>query len=186
MQLSSDKIPNKMLTGPELLEIAVQEFRSMLSKDFAFQGSIAYRRAAFTLSGTFHLGVPFPADHIARSRVKPEGAIEGEVPLVEVPGEETHLVSLERDISLDNPNLARVQHDMPIVVQEKKPPKSRDINTPLLPGEIPQDIANPFPEIETHNLRYDKAGYPPADPPVDRDVSDKKAKELGVKGRNKG
>lgn len=186
MDLSSDKIPNKMLLGSELLEIAVKEFRQMLTQDCMFTKGIAYRRVAFTLQGTFHFGYPLPPDHVVKSRVKAEGAVEGEVPLNPLPpDDEGGLVALERDINLDNPNLARVTHDLPIIVQERVPPQSVP-TTGGIPGETPSAVTNPYPKIVNHELKYDKTQYPEGPKPVDRDVSEAKAAELGIKTRKKG
>ncbi len=54
-----------------------------------------------------------------------------------------------------------------------------------IPGEPPQSLTNPYPEIETRELRYDKTQYPAAEPPVDRDVSEAKAGGLGLKPRGR-
>ena len=191
MQLSTEKIYNKMLIGPEVVEIAVKEFRAMLERDCMFGKQIAYKKVTFTLAGTFNFGYPHPPKHVVNSRVKPEEVkegedrvVEGEVPLKGVAEEDQVVVALERDVRIDNPNLARVQHDMPIVVQERKQPNPVNPGI-VLPGETPAAILNPFPEVETHKLTYDKTQYPQADPPVDRDVSETAAERLGVKNRKR-
>lgn len=181
MDLTSDKIPNKMLLGTELIEIAVAEFRAMMVRDHAFMHTVAYRRVAFTLQATFQLGYPIPADYKLKSRVKAEGVVEGEVPMVDPP-EDSEVIALERDVDLDNPNVARISHDLPIMVQERLPPSAPAISN--IPGEN-LDPPNPFPRIENIPLKYDKTQYPSGPAPVDRDVSEQKAKELGHKGRRR-
>ena len=185
MDLTSDKIPNKMLTGTELLECAVAEFREMLKRDCMFIHTIAYRRVAFTLQATFHLGYPHPPDHVVKSRTKKDGVLEGEVPLNPPPDEdESRVLALEPDVNLDNPNLARITHGLPITVQEKLPPRAMPLQSGT--GEAPDAVINPFPDIVTHKLKYDPTQYPKGPEPVDRDVSDKKAAELGMKQRKRG
>jgi hypothetical protein len=99
------------------------------------------------------------------------------------PPEDTHVLSLERDVKIDNPNLARIQHDMPIIVQERLPPQP-NVPVTTMPGEE-QAPPNPFPEIKNHKLKYDKTQYPQGDPPVDRDMSEQAAERLKGKPRNK-
>jgi hypothetical protein len=184
MPLKSDTLPNKALLGSELLEIAVQQFRDMLSRDYAFSHTIAYRKVAISFQATFHLGKPHEP-HVVRSYTKPGEFIEGEAPLVE-PDEDAVLVSLERDITLDNPNLARVHHDLPIKMTERRPPQPVPYEN-ALPGEPPPPfMLDPYPQMQTTEIRYDKRDYPPLEPPVDRDVSDTKAEQLGVKKRGTG
>lgn len=177
-----DQVPNRALSGSELKEIAVQEFRRMLDLDYAFQGSVAYPRAAFTLSATFHLPFPHPV-HELKSRVKKDGVIEGEAPLAPLP-ENAAVVGLEREVTLENPNLDRVHHDLPIVLQRAVPPKPIVADNPL-PGE-PQ-MATVLPAgVENVELRYDKTDYPAPAEPVQRDVSAQKAEEMGVPARSGG
>lgn len=185
MDLSTDKIANKMLTGTELKECAVAEFRAMLERDYMFTNKVAFKRVAFTLGATFHFSYPSPADYKLYSRTKKEGALEGEVPLANVDPDDSEVVALERDVNLDNPNLARVQHDLPIIVQERRPPQS-SAQESMIPGEPPAALTNLFPQVVTHELKYDKTQYPKGPEPVDRDVSDVKAAELGVKRHKKG
>lgn len=192
MQLSTEKIYNKMLIGPEVVEILCQEFRAMLVRDCMFGKQIAYKKISATLTVSCNFGYPHPPKHVVVSRLKPEEVKEGEDSIIAgelakldgVPEDEQVVVALERDVKIDNPNLARVQHDMPIVVQERKPPQPVNPGN-VLPGETPAAVLNPFPEVETHKLTYDKTQYPVADPPVDRDVSEAAAEKLGVKNRKR-
>jgi hypothetical protein len=201
-----DTIPNKALQGDEVLECAVSDFRAMLMRDCAFLRTISYRKVAYTLSATFHFGPPHEDPHVVKSRVKPQkdGVVEGEAPLRGYcdecghsreqhtqPGygagactvcicqqydeEETSVVALERDVTLDNPNLARVHHDLPIRTQETLPPQPLSVGE-LVPGE--ERPTNPFPEVHTREIRYDKTQYPEGTPPVDRDVSDRETARL--------
>lgn len=211
MSLRSEALPNKALTGREILEITVQNFRSMLERDCMMSEGISYKRVAISYQVTFHLGQPHQP-HIVRSYTKAAGVVEGEVPLSErcqcghaqedhgesgacsyvADGghlcpcrgwiEDTVLMSLERDIILDNPNLARIHHDLPITVQERGQPKPMAMTT--VPGEPNGFINDPFPSVETRELRYDKNQYDAPPPPVDRDVSEAKAGALGLKPRS--
>lgn len=218
MPLKSDTLPNKALLGTELRAIAVKQFDEMLSRDYAFAHTVAYRSVAITIEATFHLGKPHEP-HVVKSYTKPDGLITGGVPLPEIcqcshsreqhsghtimvgepdrdncsacdcehwNPEDAVLVSLERKITLDNPNLARVHHDLPIKISERKPPQPIPYENQL-PGEPPPPfMLDPYPQMQTTEIRYDPKDYPPLDPPVDRDVSDAKAEQLGVKKRGTG
>lgn len=172
-----EQVPNKALTGREVLECAVQDFRAMLERDCMFQRGVAYRRVAYSFSVTFHLGYP-AGDYTVKSHTKASGIVEGEVPL-EDPGADAIIVALERDVTIENPNLARVHHDLPVKIVTRGEPKPIPVDA--LSGDIPQGVLDPFPQMITHELRYDKKDYPPLPAPVDRDVSQEVAKKLGVR-----
>lgn len=173
MSLKTDRIENKALNGAEWKEIACQQFRKMLDNDCMFLPTIAYRRGSFTLQGTFHFGNPHPA-HVVRSYTKPDEELEGEAPLKN-PDEDAVFMSVEREVKLDNPNLARVHHDIPIKVERKV---SQEILLPsTIPGEPP---VYSLPHIAVDELRYDKAQFPEFPEPVQTDVTEAKAKQLGV------
>ena len=177
--LRQDQIPNKPLNGEEVKAIAAKEFLAMLDRECMLTRGIAYRRVAISFSATFHLGSPHQPLEI-KSRTHPtDGAVEGEAPLIPEP-EDAALVAVERDIALDNPNLARVHHDLPIKIQERMPPRPITMD-PVIPGEPPQAVTDPYSEFKNTELRYDKTQYPDAPPPVDRDMSEAKAAALGVK-----
>ena len=180
MSLKSDKLPNKALSGSELKEIITQHMRGVMDADWAFGHSVAYRRAAFTVTITCHLGQPI-GEHVVRSRARADGVVEGEAPLADP--EDAEVVAVERSMTLDNPNLARIHHDLPVRVQESRPPVAS--MEPSLPGEPPQSVTNAFPDVITHELRYDKTDAPPMPPPVDRDVSESAAARMGAKARRR-
>jgi hypothetical protein len=173
-----DKLPNRALSGPELKAIALKEFESMLDRDYAFSGSVAYKRITFAIQATFHLGFPH-APHILQSRAvqTEDGIVEGAPPL-NPPAEEATVVGLERTVELENPNLDRINHGLPITIQRATPPKAI-IPDSQLPGEPPAAVIN-APGVETLEFKYDPEGLPPVKPAVDRDISAEKAAELGV------
>lgn len=166
MPLSTETIANKPLKGDELIEIAVNAFRDQLKRDCYFLPNLTYRRVSFSLKATFHLSELLPAHEISVRGPK-TGVLEGEPPLKLEEGDDSLVIGLERDVEVANPNLARVHNDLPITVQVKKPQG---------PGEM-------FPAFEDKKLLYDKGEYPAEKAPVDRDVSEQKAKELGVPSR---
>ena len=184
MALKSEQIPNKALNGEEVSQIAAKQFQQMLASDYSFQKGIAYRRVAFTITATFHFGHPHQPV-VVKSRVKPDGVIEGEAPLNPSPeGTEAAVAAIEREVKLDNPNLARVQHDMPVRVQEARPPRPIPQSDHPIPDEPPEMLLHAGPEIINHEIRYDKKDYPALEPaPVTTDVSEREAARLGARAR---
>ena len=89
MPLKSQTLPNKRLTGLELMAILKKHFHEMLSRDYAFTPNVAYGRVAVNLTVTLHIaGVT--SEHVVRSYTKADGVIEGENPLDEPVEEEVH------------------------------------------------------------------------------------------------
>lgn len=185
MELTINKIPNKALTGDEVKEIMCKEFRAMLEREYYMTRVIAFRRVSATLTATFHLGEPFKTPQEVKSRLAADSdtALEGEYPLTNA-DDSAVVVGLERDVKLENPNADRISHDMPIRIQEREMPMPISTNSPI-PGEVPAAITSPYPSVKTTEIRYDKSQAPATTPPVDRDVSEKKAAEIGGKARKK-
>jgi hypothetical protein len=185
MSLQSEQIPNRSLTGEELRQIAVKQFDEMLQKDCYFLKTVAYKRVAMKIEATFHFNHAAQTDkepHKVRVKVQSDDpAIEGGETLKD-PGEHNEFVALERDVAFDNPNLARVHNDLPIKVQARKDPRVLKVDN-ALPGEPPEALIDPFPEVETREIRYDKRQYPAPEPAVDKDRSEEMAARLGVRGR---
>ena len=182
MSLRSQELPNKHLQGHEIRKCMVDDLDAMLAKDYVFSKGIAYKKCAYTISVTFHGGYPHQV-HEVQVRTRKTDVIEGEAPLKE-PDEDAALVALEREVVLDNPNLARVHHDLPVVLQERMPPPPVQ-PMPTLPGEPPQELLN-YPEVKNTELRYQKEDYPPLPEPKDRDVTEQVAAKMGIQRGAKG
>jgi len=186
VSLLTDKLPNKALQGDEVKAIAIKEFAAMLDRDYSFNRGVTYRRVGMKLEATFQFSQPHPTSHKIESRPVRDGdsnlIVEG-VPL-DPPEEESTVAGLERQVLLNNANLDRIQHDLPIRLQERQSPKPLNM-TPSLPGEPPNFVTDPFPGFEARELNYDREQFPPAPPPVDIDTSEQKAGALGLKPRGK-
>lgn len=163
--LSNNTIPNKPLTGKECAAVVVDNVRQMLDADCMFNSTIAYRKLAFTVTVTVHAADTSDTKPRAeaQTRIRPNGVIEGNAPLPNPP-EDAQFMAIERKVTVDNPNLTRVHHDLPIRVQQRALPQPND----------------PFPKIETQELRYEKGDFPPLPEPVDTDVTEREATRLGV------
>lgn len=178
MALKSEQLPNKMLNGEEIRQIVVRQLDNMLSKDCMFLRQAAYRSCAVKLTATFHFGSP-SGDYTVELFQRPGGELSGELPLKPAEGEKLSLHALEREVSLDNPNLQRVAHGLPITVTERKPPEPIVAAHPI-PGEVPEAILNPFPSVTTHEIRYHPENFERPQEPVDTDVTAREAGKLGL------
>lgn len=163
------KEPRVVLTGAALQAFAVEEFRQMVSRDYGFHGSVAYKRVQLTLTATFHV-VP--------SEVEEAGVVTGGTPLPEILRSGAVVISLQRKVVLENPNIDRINHGMPIVVQRATPPPVM-MPENQLPGEPPTAVLG-APQIENMEFRYDATQFPAPTPPVDSDMSAVAAARLGV------
>lgn len=183
MALKSDQLPNRMLNGEEIRKIAVEHFNQMLTRDCLFLKQQAYRRCAFKLTAVFQFGSPL-GEHIVEVIPPALSELERGLPLTlsrddEGAPEKTVLVGLEREVSLDNPNLQRVAHGLPIIVTERKPPEPIVPMHPI-PNEPPDAILNPFPTIVNREVRYHPEDFEKPPEPIDTNVTEREAVKLGV------
>jgi hypothetical protein len=79
--------------------------------------------------------------------------------------QDSGVVALKIEKTVENPNLERVHAGMPIQIVSKAGAQ---------PGEM-------LPRIETHAVIYDKEGYPEPEPPKQTDISEETAKTWGVR-----
>lgn len=160
------------LTGKLLQGVILEEFDRMIGRDYIFGLSAAYRRAKVTLRLVVHLGDPREPDEARTSLVT------GEAPMVlDPPPERTSVIGLQRVVSLDNPNIDRINHGMPIIVQVATPPLPPPISK--LPGEPPLQVIG-APGVENKEFHYDRALFESPTPPIDSDISKTAAAALGI------
>lgn len=167
-------LPVENLNGPKLLAIISEIFAGMVSGDYAFQGSVAYKRIEIVLTVTVHLGTPYEPK--VSENVMCE--VTGEAPLPAPLPEKAVVVALERKVLLENPNIDRINHDMPIIVQRATPPKQFAPDNQLS-GEPPTVVMG-SPGIENLEFRYDPTQFGSPAKPVDTDISQRAAARLGV------
>lgn len=163
----------KNLHGPTLVKIAMDHLEHMLHSDYIFRGSTAYKRSDITFTAIFHLGNPYEP----KVGVDVDCVLAGGAPLDPIP-EKSAVVALERKVTLDNPNIDRINHDMPIIVQRSTPPTA-SVPENQLSGEPPTAVIG-APGIENLEYRYDKTLFPSPVASVDTDISQKAAARLGV------
>ena len=163
----------KNLHGPVLMKIAQDHLEHELRTNYVFQGSTAHKRSEITFTAIFHLGNPYEPEDGADV----DCVLAGEAPLNPLP-EKCVVVALERKVTLGNPNIDRINHDMPIIVQRSTAPVIQ-VPDNQLPGEPPTAVIG-APGVENLEFRYDKTQFPAPVAPVDTDVSQKISARLGV------
>lgn len=129
MPASHEQIPNKPLSGSELVEIIEKLVHKTLTKDGMFSQNIAFRRVSAEVRVSLHMDNPVYPEHVATALTQRASIQEIEAnpqlaaleaPPLKLPlsGEET-VFSEETHIEIASPNMARISNDMPII-QERR------------------------------------------------------------------
>jgi hypothetical protein len=196
MPLSTDRLPNLPLNGPELKRYIVQllvdelEQRSVpdfaviqmsaalqtaMDNDFMFKIGTAYPQVGFELSVRLH----WSGEQCAFS-IEPKFAVNNplapkhevyvrcgvEPPLLNVEGTQA-VEAFTMSGTVTNPNLVRIHYRLPIELVSKVHPK---------PGQL-------FGEFETEVLEYDPSTVPMSDPPKITDYSEEFEAAWGIHER---
>lgn len=161
------------LTGLLLRDLILMEFDQMVPRDYVFGLSAAYRRAEVTICVVVHVADPHGPKEGARSKLTGHPPL----PLDNLQAVLSTVIGLQRKVTLDNPNLDRIHHGLPIVVQRATPPVPPPASN--LPGEPPTQVIG-SPGVENKEFRYDATQFATTAQPVDTDISQSAAAKLGV------
>lgn len=126
MPASNERIPNKGLAGPELLQIIEKDVHDVLTRDGMFSQNLAFGRVSYEVRVSLHLDNPLYPLHVSEVHSRPASiqqvaanaaleAIEF-APLKEPLTEDETVVSNERQRQIASPNMARVEHDLPMTI----------------------------------------------------------------------
>ena len=129
MTTSKELVSNKPLAGTELAEIIKADVARMCAESGFLAGQTAYSRIAYSLRLTLHLDLPSMPTATDRAESRPQasdaiaanpalGAIEPAPPLVQ-PSADAILSSTQLTREIASPNLARVEHSLPVTVEVK-------------------------------------------------------------------
>ena len=162
MPMSTERVPNDPLTGPECIEFCCHLLRKALQNEWAFKQGSSYPRIGIELTAKFHfLSVSMP-------KVNPIFRVEApaeQPPLKDIPeGAAEGVLGLKIEKIVENPNLERVHAGLPITVMTKQG---------AMPGKM-------FPTVERHEVVYDPKDYPSVDPPTITDITAETASEWNV------
>jgi hypothetical protein len=127
MPTSKELVSNKPLQGLELAEIIRADVNRMLEGSGFLAGQVAYSRIAYEVRLTLHLDLPSMPSAIDSTRSRTQAAdlvrerpglaaLEPSMPLA-APSADALLSSIEIQREITSPNLARVEHSLPIEVE---------------------------------------------------------------------
>lgn len=179
MPLSTDKLPNLPLTGPELKSYTASllrdelEIRSVppavsdavvgamsgaMDRDYLFAEATAYPLVQITIEVRLHYanglaGFSVKPSYVIQNPMAPthEVFVRSPAPPLTVRSEDEGIEAFTLTTTVENPNLVRIHYGLPIEITRKSHPK---------PNEM-------FPRFETETLQYDPADFPePAAPTV--------------------
>lgn len=127
MPASHERVPNRPLSGPELVKIVEKDVHDLLSKDGMFSRNIAFSRVSYEVRVSLHLDNPVYPEHVAevlsrtpskQAVAKGDGSVEVS-PLAGSTTDEEIVFSQERHREIASPNMARVEADLPLMVEYK-------------------------------------------------------------------
>jgi hypothetical protein len=194
MPLSTDKIQNSPITGPELARYASAllveelEVRSVpdwvrekmkaameagMRNDFTFNGGTAYPGISIEIKARVHWSERIEACAFSISPVfthlnplpKAEVMVRSIFPPLAQRDEDERCEAFTLNVKVENPNLIRIHYDIPIIVTSKLEPR---------PGQM-------FPEFSNERQIFDPDDYPEPTRPTVIDETDEYAAKWGVK-----
>jgi hypothetical protein len=126
MPTSRELVANRPLTGSEWSKIILSDVADLLAGNGMLTDFAAYGRCSHEVRVTLHLDNPAFADPTETLRSKPRSdnevaarpelaAIEDSPPLKD-PGPDAYVSSVERHRDIPSPNLARIEHGLPVQV----------------------------------------------------------------------
>lgn len=164
MPTSKELVANKPLAGPDLAKIIQSDVAQLLQRDGMFSPHVAYGRVSYEVRVTMHMDNPSYPTHVTTMRsekrsdnqvaAEPElAAIEPDLPLKE-PSLEEYVASVERQRRIDSPNLARIEHQLPVTVQVAGEGGSSQEKQVVYPKEAVEGVAPAPTDIDlTRNTR---------------------------------
>lgn len=128
MPALSERVPNKGLTGQEVKEIILRDVRRILERDGLFTQNISFSRVSFETRVSIHLDNPMYPEHVSITLSRPPSKQEVaanpalaslEAPPLEGTTESEFVFSEELHREIASPNMARVEHELPIQIEKK-------------------------------------------------------------------
>jgi hypothetical protein len=187
MPTSRELVLNKSLSGPELATIIESDLHRMLATNGFLSAYVAYGRVSYDIAITFHFDSPVLADQTEHLRSAPASAqqveavpgmaaIESTLPLLD-PSPSALLSSdaLHRDIL--SPNLARVEHGIPILVSSRDQDGHTQEREVLYPPDVTGAELAP-PEIVDRSAEARKELGLPSEPLTVADLSNQSLESI--------
>ena len=164
MPTSKEITSNTPLAGHELSAIIKRDISTMLDRDGMFQSHIAFKRVSYTVTIKLHLDIPEYPEHVTRLLSRPASINQIKEnpslatlepppldPKVHPLTEDMVLGGMERTRTIDSPNIARIENDLPITVMSTDPHNGQMVE---------------------RQIHYDKDGLPESGSVVDKTITD--------------
>ena len=133
MPATTEVIPNRPLTGPELRKIICDDVDAVLRRDGILQPNVGYHRAAYIVTVAYQLDGPMLSNYrsIVPSRPQPNQHPAIEPGPLKDPSPNMVQGTVSRTRTINNPNRERIQRGMPITVTRRNPntgmPENKEI-----------------------------------------------------------
>lgn len=167
MPTSNEIVQQKGLNGDELKRIMVKDFEDMLSRDAMFMKHMEYPRAAYRIRFQLFTQIAMYPEHANQVQSAPPAkgratdrsggreAITSVSDIKKYADEtlENIEVGKQRERVIDSPNLARIENNLPITIQQRMPEKEG------------------FVDVEVHyDAEAEKGQHPDLNQATDSDV----------------
>lgn len=129
MPTRNELIPNRPLNGIELKQLILNDVASILNRDGMFREHMGYGRISYDVTIKLHLDNPSYPEHVIQVASQPPSKQEVQAgnlnrnntpfPLDPPPTGEEFVDGFKRERTIDSPNQARLEHDMPVTVMHK-------------------------------------------------------------------
>ena len=151
MPSGKELVANRPLLGSDLKTIIMADVEKILHGDSMLTPHCAYGRVAYEVTVTLHLDNPVMPTHRTFVTSKPRSdndkerdpslaAIEGPPPLAN-PSEKAFVSSLARNRPIYSPNIARIEHGLPVTIVRKTQDGGSVEEGVVYPKEVLEDIA---------------------------------------------
>lgn len=151
MPASNERIKNRPLSGSELAKIIHNNVGDILARDGMFTSRLAYGRVSYEVRVTLHLDNPAYPEHVSRTLSRGPSDQQGEanpallsieagMPLKD-PSPDAVVVSTEVTATIQSPNVARIEHEMPLISQALNANGVREDVEIKYTGDKPDPIA---------------------------------------------
>lgn len=122
MPPTNERIQNKPLSGVELKEIILKDFADMLDRDGMFSNNLGYPRVVYEVRLSLHLDNPLYPQHVSTRPSRPASKQQVEANSAMAAIESPPLNNPDQDVvssrevsaAIMSPNMARIEHDMPL------------------------------------------------------------------------
>ena len=139
MPASNEIVSNRPLSGSELRNIILKDVGNMLDRDGMFSPHIGYGRVAYDVIIKLHIDNPAYPEHQNRTTSRTPATNETDEgkkaiapPPLQDPSSEAVVAAMQRTREIDSPNLARLEHELPVTITRRDGQTGQMIEEPVV------------------------------------------------------